>query len=157
MNQNYHGNLAAPSHNWSSRNMGSLTSTLRETVDLSLKETSCPRNSLFVYISHPGYRRDDPFPLPQQLLRGEFPYFFIELALPQGVEELLMTQRNQTSALSQRLCLLISHSWCFSHIPKLAEFLSTADCESHLSHHVSNYLLPLGWLSYLGSIPSCKC
>lgn len=44
-----------------------------------------------------------------------------------------MTQRNQTSALSQRLCLLISQPLCFPHIPKLTQLLSTADCVTYLT------------------------
>lgn len=38
------------STHWSSQNVGSLTSALRENLDLSLKEASCPRNGLSTYL-----------------------------------------------------------------------------------------------------------
>lgn len=58
MNQNCRSNLSAPSslgdlnvaHNWSSWNVGSLISTLRENLDLFLKEALCPSNGLSTYL-----------------------------------------------------------------------------------------------------------
>lgn len=147
LHQNWDANVA---HKRSSQNVGSVASVLRENLDLSLQEASCPWNSLSTYITQAA---EELTPSLSSTAVQRIISLFLYWAGPSpgcgGITDDLKKPNLNPESEDKP-----PHKppLCLPHIPKFTQLLSTGDSECHLLHHMPNHPLPLGWLPYLGII-----